>query len=173
MPYDLGDPYVSRNQPSRCGGFPSHALQLCRRWCRRRGWVMVSLAPRAWSHWCVSPILVNCRWASSAPRTTVVWTKENPTPWNDIKPDEGTKLLTVNQHFEKRSVQCVRAFVLATASAHGRTSPAGSGGSCEASRPSPRRSIGNGYCCTEPCNCTPTIVVVPSNLLSLPPLGCM
>ncbi|RPD62042.1 hypothetical protein L226DRAFT_613372 [Lentinus tigrinus ALCF2SS1-7] len=31
----------------------------------------------------------------------VVWTKENPTPWNDIKPDEGTKLLTVNQHFEK------------------------------------------------------------------------
>ncbi|KAI0775447.1 hypothetical protein BC629DRAFT_1595077 [Irpex lacteus] len=32
---------------------------------------------------------------------TVVWTKENPTPWNDIKPNEGTKLLTVNQSFEK------------------------------------------------------------------------
>lgn len=31
----------------------------------------------------------------------VVWTKENPTPWNDIKPNEGTKMLTVNQHFEK------------------------------------------------------------------------
>ncbi|RDX53020.1 hypothetical protein K466DRAFT_490877 [Polyporus arcularius HHB13444] len=31
----------------------------------------------------------------------VVWTKDNPTPWNDIKPDENTKLLTVNQHFEK------------------------------------------------------------------------
>ncbi|EPT03106.1 hypothetical protein FOMPIDRAFT_1142562 [Fomitopsis schrenkii] len=32
---------------------------------------------------------------------TVVWTKENPTPWNDIKPNEGTKMLTVNQHFDK------------------------------------------------------------------------
>ncbi|THH33738.1 hypothetical protein EUX98_g479 [Antrodiella citrinella] len=32
---------------------------------------------------------------------TVVWTKDNPTPWNDIKPNEGTKILTVNQHFEK------------------------------------------------------------------------
>ncbi|KAI0723491.1 hypothetical protein C8Q76DRAFT_723088 [Earliella scabrosa] len=32
---------------------------------------------------------------------TVVWTKENPTPWNDIKPDENTKILTVNQHFDK------------------------------------------------------------------------
>ena len=36
------------------------------------------------------------------PPRAVVWTKENPTPWNDIKPDEGTKLLTVNQHFDKR-----------------------------------------------------------------------
>ncbi len=34
----------------------------------------------------------------------VVWTKDNPTPWNDIKPDENTKLLTVNQHFEKKYV---------------------------------------------------------------------
>ena len=34
----------------------------------------------------------------------VVWTKENPTPWNDIKPNEGTKMLTVNQHFDKRYV---------------------------------------------------------------------
>ncbi|KAI0092549.1 hypothetical protein BDY19DRAFT_924940 [Irpex rosettiformis] len=32
---------------------------------------------------------------------TVVWTKENPTPWNDIKPNEGTKMLTINQQFEK------------------------------------------------------------------------
>ncbi|CAL1702058.1 unnamed protein product [Somion occarium] len=32
---------------------------------------------------------------------TIVWTRDNPTPWNDIKPDEGTKLITVNQHFEK------------------------------------------------------------------------
>ncbi|KAF8665644.1 hypothetical protein AX16_000099 [Volvariella volvacea WC 439] len=35
---------------------------------------------------------------------TVVWTKSNPTPWNTIKPEEGTKLLAVNQKFEKRSV---------------------------------------------------------------------
>ena len=34
----------------------------------------------------------------------VIWTKDNPTPWNDIKPNEGTKLLTVNQHFDKSYV---------------------------------------------------------------------
>lgn len=38
-----------------------------------------------------------------------MWTKENPTPWNDIKPNEGTKLLTVNQHFEKGYVRCLCA----------------------------------------------------------------
>ncbi|KAH9943008.1 uncharacterized protein BXZ73DRAFT_97074 [Epithele typhae] len=32
---------------------------------------------------------------------SIVWTKENPTPWNDVKPNETTKLLTVNQHFDK------------------------------------------------------------------------
>ncbi|EIN10334.1 hypothetical protein PUNSTDRAFT_99774 [Punctularia strigosozonata HHB-11173 SS5] len=32
---------------------------------------------------------------------TVVWTKDNPTPWNKIQPDEGTKLISVNQKFEK------------------------------------------------------------------------
>ena len=39
---------------------------------------------------------------TSRTRHAVVWTKENPTPWNTIKPDEGTKLITVNQHFDKR-----------------------------------------------------------------------
>jgi hypothetical protein len=34
----------------------------------------------------------------------VVWTKNNPTPWNTIKPDEGTKMMSVNQKFEKRYV---------------------------------------------------------------------
>ena len=34
----------------------------------------------------------------------VVWTKANPTPWNTIKQDEGTKLIEVNQKFDKRSV---------------------------------------------------------------------
>lgn len=32
---------------------------------------------------------------------TVVWTKSNPTPWNTIKPEENTKLLTVQQKFDK------------------------------------------------------------------------
>lgn len=32
----------------------------------------------------------------------VVWTKNNPTPWNTIAPDQGTKLMEVNQKFEKR-----------------------------------------------------------------------
>jgi len=32
---------------------------------------------------------------------TVVWTRGNPAPWNEIQQNEGTKLLTVNQHFEK------------------------------------------------------------------------
>ena len=32
----------------------------------------------------------------------VIWTKNNPTPWNTIKPDENTKLMSVNQKFEKR-----------------------------------------------------------------------
>ncbi|KAJ8523443.1 hypothetical protein ONZ45_g82 [Pleurotus djamor] len=32
---------------------------------------------------------------------TVVWTKTNPTPWNTIQPDQGTKILEVNQKFEK------------------------------------------------------------------------
>jgi len=36
--------------------------------------------------------------------SVVVWTKSNPTPWNTIKPDEGTKLMEVNQKFEKRWV---------------------------------------------------------------------
>ncbi|TCD70459.1 hypothetical protein EIP91_003220 [Steccherinum ochraceum] len=41
---------------------------------------------------------------------TIVWTKENPTPWNDIKPNEGTKLVTVNQHFDKGLIFGAAAF---------------------------------------------------------------
>lgn len=41
--------------------------------------------------------------------SAVVWTKENPTPWNDVKPDENTKLLTVNHQFDKRYVDPLRA----------------------------------------------------------------
>ncbi|KAI0773785.1 hypothetical protein C8Q74DRAFT_1200796 [Fomes fomentarius] len=43
---------------------------------------------------------------------TVVWTKDNPTPWNDVKPDENTKLLTVNQQFDKRYVDSLRAVLV-------------------------------------------------------------
>ncbi|KAL1741904.1 hypothetical protein HDZ31DRAFT_66482 [Schizophyllum fasciatum] len=33
---------------------------------------------------------------------SVQWTKDNPTPWNRIKQDEGVKLLQVNQTFDKK-----------------------------------------------------------------------
>ncbi|KAF9052230.1 hypothetical protein BDZ89DRAFT_1056578 [Hymenopellis radicata] len=36
---------------------------------------------------------------------TVVWTKANPTPWNNIQPDEGTKLIEVNHKFDKKWVR--------------------------------------------------------------------
>ncbi|KAH7888078.1 hypothetical protein F5I97DRAFT_948924 [Phlebopus sp. FC_14] len=32
---------------------------------------------------------------------TVVWTKSNPTPWNDVQPDENTKMMDVNKRFAK------------------------------------------------------------------------
>ncbi|KAI0052567.1 hypothetical protein FA95DRAFT_1601613 [Auriscalpium vulgare] len=31
----------------------------------------------------------------------VVWTKSNPTPWNNVGQDENVKLVAVNQKFEK------------------------------------------------------------------------
>lgn len=34
----------------------------------------------------------------------VVWTKSNPTPWNEVKQDENVKMMAVNQKFEKKSV---------------------------------------------------------------------
>jgi NADH-ubiquinone reductase complex 1 MLRQ subunit len=36
-------------------------------------------------------------------RRTVVWTKSNPTPWNEVKQDENVKMMAVNQKFDKRS----------------------------------------------------------------------
>ncbi|KAL4075684.1 hypothetical protein J3A83DRAFT_4089212 [Scleroderma citrinum] len=32
---------------------------------------------------------------------TIVWTKNNPTPWNDVKPDENVKMMDVNNRFSK------------------------------------------------------------------------
>ncbi|KAF5387740.1 hypothetical protein D9615_000067 [Tricholomella constricta] len=31
----------------------------------------------------------------------VVWTKSNPTPWNSVQPGDNTKLMSVNQKFDK------------------------------------------------------------------------
>ena len=41
---------------------------------------------------------------SELPRRIVVWTKSNPTPWNEVKQDENVKMMSVNQKFEKRYV---------------------------------------------------------------------
>ncbi|KAI0698868.1 hypothetical protein BC835DRAFT_1333002 [Cytidiella melzeri] len=51
----------------------------------------------------VGAVVVGAGWylVRLARGPAVVWTKDNPTPWNDIKPNEGTKLLTVNQTFDK------------------------------------------------------------------------
>ncbi|KAK0206111.1 hypothetical protein DFS33DRAFT_558609 [Desarmillaria ectypa] len=32
---------------------------------------------------------------------TVQWTAANPAPWNSIQPNQGTKLVEVNQKFDK------------------------------------------------------------------------
>lgn len=39
--------------------------------------------------------------------SVVVWTKSNPTPWNNVKQDENVKLMAVNQKFDKRFVSWV------------------------------------------------------------------
>jgi len=51
----------------------------------------------------IGGVIVGASWytARLATGPTIVWTKNNPTPWNTIKPDEGTKLMAVNQKFEK------------------------------------------------------------------------
>ncbi|PPQ77297.1 hypothetical protein CVT25_010879 [Psilocybe cyanescens] len=51
----------------------------------------------------IGGVMVGATWymARLATGPTVVWTKSNPTPWNTIKPDEGTKIMSVNQKFEK------------------------------------------------------------------------
>ncbi|KAK7471100.1 hypothetical protein VKT23_002515 [Stygiomarasmius scandens] len=38
----------------------------------------------------------------SAMGPTIQWTKKNPTPWNEIQPNQGTKLIQVNQKFEEK-----------------------------------------------------------------------
>lgn len=45
-----------------------------------------------------------CIRATDDSHYTVVWTKNNPTPWNTVKPEENTKMMAVNQKFEKSCV---------------------------------------------------------------------
>ncbi|KAJ3503398.1 hypothetical protein NLJ89_g8452 [Agrocybe chaxingu] len=51
----------------------------------------------------IGGVLTGATWYMSrlAFGPNIVWTKSNPTPWNSIKPDEGTKLVQVNQKFDK------------------------------------------------------------------------
>lgn len=36
-----------------------------------------------------------------ATRPDVIWSKSNPQPWNSVQQDQNTKLMSVNQKFEK------------------------------------------------------------------------
>ncbi|KAF8499304.1 hypothetical protein JB92DRAFT_2982464 [Gautieria morchelliformis] len=36
-----------------------------------------------------------------ASRPDVIWTKNNPTPWNNVGPNENIKLMTGNHKFDK------------------------------------------------------------------------
>ncbi|KAF9057500.1 hypothetical protein BJ165DRAFT_1420902 [Panaeolus papilionaceus] len=51
----------------------------------------------------IGGVMVGATWylGRLATGPNVVWTKANPTPWNTVKPDENTKLMSVNQKFEK------------------------------------------------------------------------
>ncbi|KAF7433119.1 hypothetical protein PC9H_005067 [Pleurotus ostreatus] len=51
----------------------------------------------------IGSVLVGGAWYLKRLATgpTVVWTKTNPTPWNTIQPDQGTKIVEVNQKFDK------------------------------------------------------------------------
>ncbi|THH21033.1 hypothetical protein EW146_g430 [Bondarzewia mesenterica] len=52
----------------------------------------------------VSFVVVGGTWylARLARGPNIVWTKANPTPWNNIQQDETPKILTVNQKFDKK-----------------------------------------------------------------------
>lgn len=70
---------------------------------RHRWRVLVSLSLSHGSHKYVrSPPLWHWLMLS-----TVQWTKRNPTPWNTIQPNQGTKLLEVKQTFDEKSVSLV------------------------------------------------------------------
>ncbi|EKM59585.1 uncharacterized protein PHACADRAFT_114538 [Phanerochaete carnosa HHB-10118-sp] len=65
-----------------------------------RNWFAVEATPL---YAIVGIVVVGGTWYLSrlARGSSVVWTKENPTPWNDIKPNESTKILNVNHQLDK------------------------------------------------------------------------
>ncbi|KAF5357654.1 hypothetical protein D9758_007445 [Tetrapyrgos nigripes] len=55
--------------------------------------------------WCIVGFVVSGgAWfmARSAMGPTIQWTKANPTPWNNIQANQGTKILEVNQKFDQK-----------------------------------------------------------------------
>ncbi|KIK65704.1 hypothetical protein GYMLUDRAFT_366466 [Collybiopsis luxurians FD-317 M1] len=66
-----------------------------------KNWFAVEAIPI----WCiVATVVSGGTWfmIRSAMGPTIQWTKANPTPWNEIKPNQGTKLVQVNQKFDER-----------------------------------------------------------------------
>jgi len=51
----------------------------------------------------VGSVLAGAGWylARSARGPDVIWSKSNPTPWNDVQQDENTKILSGHHKFEK------------------------------------------------------------------------
>ncbi|KAH9987898.1 hypothetical protein BJV74DRAFT_773704 [Russula compacta] len=68
-----------------------------------RNWWAVEAIP---IYCVVGATVLGCGWYLThlARGPHVIWTKSNPTPWNNVKQDENVKLMSVNQKFEKRFV---------------------------------------------------------------------
>ncbi|EKM80245.1 NdufA4, NADH dehydrogenase 1 alpha subcomplex, 4, 9kDa [Agaricus bisporus var. burnettii JB137-S8] len=68
-----------------------------------RNWYSVEAIP---IYVIIGGVVVGASWflGRLATGPYVVWSKSNPTPWNTIKPDEGTKIMEINQKFDKRYV---------------------------------------------------------------------
>ncbi|KIY71826.1 hypothetical protein CYLTODRAFT_450496 [Cylindrobasidium torrendii FP15055 ss-10] len=66
----------------------------------KKNWFAVEALPIVFV---VSGVVVGASWYTYhlAMGPTIQWTKSNPTPWNDIKPDEGVKLVQINHKFDK------------------------------------------------------------------------
>ncbi|KAJ7688381.1 hypothetical protein B0H17DRAFT_1068409 [Mycena rosella] len=65
-----------------------------------KNWFAVEVAPR---YVLVGGACCGASWYlyRLATGPSVIWTKNNPQPWQSIEPNQGTKLLEVNHKFEK------------------------------------------------------------------------